>query len=128
MYTYVYYHVQAPSGSCLLDTDKLLIADTLNHKIKCIEVDGTRSAKIKTFVGSGKMGNNINVKNDILDKNGKIQKIDILKNIDLNSPQGVAYDRKNRIIYIADTGNNRILSINRDTSSVSEIIFDFSKI
>jgi DNA-binding beta-propeller fold protein YncE len=105
-----------------------LIADTLNHKIKCVEVDGTRSAKIKSFVGSGKMGSDISFKKDKVDKNGKIEKIDVLKNIDLNSPQGVAYDRKNRIIYVADTGNNRILSINRDTSTVSEITFDFSKI
>ena len=129
---------QAPTGACLLDTDKILVCDTLNNKIKCVEVDGTRSANSKTFIGSGKRGNKLNQdasdksnKNDQnVDTNGKEngKKEESLRNLELNSPQGVAYDRNKRIIYIADTGNNRILRIDRVTSNVSEIKLDFTKI
>lgn len=112
-----------------MDTDKILICDTLNNKIKCVEVDGTRSAYSKSFIGSGKRGNNLIV-NKGKDKDDKDKDTDeaLLKNIELNSPQGVAYDRNKKIIYIADTGNNRILSVNRITSAIKEMKFDFSNI
>ena len=87
----------------MLETDKILIADTLNNKIKCVEVDGTRSAYSKTFIGSGKRGNKLMASeneevekvNAEKNKNGDSEKYRelLLKNIELNSPQGVAYDR-----------------------------------
>ena len=101
-------------------------------------MDGTRSANSKTFIGSGKRGNKLNQdasdksnKNDQnVDTNGKEngKKEESLRNLELNSPQGVAYDRNKRIIYISDTGNNRILRIDRVTSNVYEIKLDFTKI
>ena len=107
-----------------------MICDTLNNKIKCVEVDGTRSAYSKTFIGSGKRGNNliVNKEKNKGDKDKKESDEIFLKDIELNAPQGVAYDRNKKMIYVADTGNNRILCINRVSFAVKEMKFDFSKI
>ena len=101
-----------------------------------MEVDGTRSAYSKTFIGSGKRGNklitndNENLNTEKTKNGGDSEKYKelLLKSIELSSPQGVAYDRLKKIIYIADTGNDRILKINRVTSAVTEIKLDFSRI
>lgn len=126
----------------------------MNHKIKIIDVDGTRAARIRGFVGSGVAGRGLNSGVNGVDNNGNStgnsnansdfnsnrEEIDKasqqrnkereigLKDVQLDAPQGVAYDRTRRVIYVADTGNNRILMINRDTSLVSEIALDFSAI
>ena len=110
----------------------MLICDTLNNKVKCVVVDGTRSAYSKSFIGSGKRGNKLilddSVSKDADDKEYIKKQLNNLLNIELDSPQGVAYDRLNKVIYIADTGNDRILKIDRNTYSISEIILNFSKI
>ena len=125
---------KGPTGSCLLDTDKLLICDTLNNKIKCVEIDGTRSAYSRSFIGSGKRGKKLVEENNVEtgDKKKKEKenkdKEELLKTISLDSPQGVAYDRSKKTIYIADTGNDRILRVNRETFEISEIKLDFTNI
>ena len=103
------------------------MCDTLNNKIKCVEVDGTRSAYSRTFIGSGVRGSNLNVEGRKTDK-GTEDKDALLRTVELDSPQGVAYDRAKKIIYIADSGNNRILAVNRATSDITEIKLDFSRI
>lgn len=125
---------KGPTGSCLLDTDKLLICDTLNNKIKCVEIDGTRSAYSRSFIGSGKRGkklleeNNVDTGDKKKKEKEKENKEELLKTISLDSPQGVAYDRSKKTIYIADTGNDRILRVNRETYEISEIKLDFTNI
>ena len=100
-----------------------------------MEIDGTRSAYSRSFIGSGKKGRKL-VEDDNLisddkgDKKKKEKEIkeELLKTISLNAPQGVAYDRSKKMIYIADTGNDRILRVNRETFEISEIKLDFSNI
>ena len=98
-----------------------------------MEIDGTRSAYSRSFIGSGKKGKKIVDENDLSsddkgDKKKKENKEELLKTISLDAPQGVAYDRSKKMIYIADTGNDRILRVNRQTFEISEIKLDFSNI
>ena len=39
----------------------------------------------------------------------------------LNSPQGVSYDRNNDIVYVADTGNNRIVKYDVRSKAISQV-------
>jgi NHL repeat len=104
------------------------MCDTLNNKIKCVEVDGTRSAYSKTYIGSGVRGSKIDVGGAKGTEKGAEDKDSLLRTVELDSPQGVAYDRAKKMIYIADSGNNRILAVNRATSDIFEIKLDFSRI
>ena len=104
------------------------MCDTLNNKIKCVEVDGTRSAYSKTYIGSGVRGSKIDVGGAKGTEKGTEDKDALLRTVELDSPQGVAYDRAKKMIYIADSGNNRILAVNRATSDIFEIKLDFSRI
>ncbi len=99
---------QYPSGACSYDTaDDALVADTLNHKIKLIKTIGSDS-KVEAFFGNGKRGSNLSNSNDPL-------------GCELNSPQGVAYDKKNKVFYIADTGNNRIVKYDLAENIISQV-------
>ncbi len=78
---------------------KVYVADTLNHKIKALDLD---SKMVSTVWGSGKPGN----------ADGEYPQF--------NEPNGIAYDgRKN--LYIADTNNNRIKVGNLQTGMVSAL-------
>lgn len=95
-----------------------------------MEIDGTRSAYSRSFIGSGKKGKKLveESKENSDNKGDMKKKEELLKTISLDSPQGVAYDRSKKMIFIADTGNDRILRVNRDTFEISEIKLDFSNI
>ena len=93
------------SSCCALDTDRILVADTLSHKIKVVEV--SQQGKSKTFIGKGESGSSLN---------------------ELSYPQGVIVDRSSGKIYIADTGNNRILITDKDGKDIKEMKINFDTI
>jgi len=93
------------TSCCTLDTDRILVADTLSHKIKIVEV--REKGKSKTFLGTGKSGNSIN---------------------ELSYPQGVAFDKVSGNIFIADTGNNRILVVDKNGKDIREMKINFDAI
>lgn len=76
--------------------NKLYVADTLNHKIKCIDLV---SKKVSTVWGTGKPGNAIG------------------SHPEFNEPNGLAID--GNLIYIADTNNNEIKVGNLQNGKVS---------
>ena len=98
---------QYPSGACTYNNaDIALVADTYNHKIKLVKTTGSDCA-VSLFFGSGKRGSNLNSGNPL--------------DCQLNSPQGVSYDRINDIVYIADTGNNRIVKYDVKLNAISKL-------
>ena len=93
------------TSCCTLDTDQILVADTLSHKIKIVEV--REKGKSKTFLGTGKSGNSIK---------------------ELSYPQGVTFDKVSGNIFIADTGNNRILIVDKKGNDIKEMKINFDAI
>ena len=78
---------------------KIYVADTLNHKIKALDLD---SKMVSTVWGSGKPG----------DADGEYPQF--------NEPNGIAYDGQKNL-YIADTNNNAIKVGNLQTGMVSTL-------
>jgi DNA-binding beta-propeller fold protein YncE len=93
------------TSCCTFDTDRILVADTLSHKIKIVEV--REKGKSKTFIGKGKSGTSLN---------------------ELSYPQGIVFDRSSRNIIVADTGNNRILIIDENGKDIREMTINFDAI
>jgi len=93
------------TSCCNLDTDKILIADTLSHKIKLVEV--REKGKSVAFLGTGKSGSSIN---------------------ELSYPQGVIFDKTSGNVIIADTGNNRILTVDKNGKDIKEFKINFESI
>ncbi|MGA7932975.1 MAG: thioredoxin-like domain-containing protein [Kovacikia sp.] len=81
-------------GKVLADAgdDSLFIADTGHNRIVITSLDGT----LKTVIGTGEAG-----------------WVDgAWTNARFSAPQGMAYDRQQQILYVADTGNHRLRQIN----------------
>lgn len=76
------------------------IADTFNHRIRKVVTD-TNGTTITTIAGNGVAG--------FSGDNG------LAINAQLNHPRGIAFDSAGNI-YIADTSNNRIRVINKDST------------
>lgn len=70
--------------------DRLLIADSYNHKIKEIHQTGTDKGEIKTLHGQSKPGNKLDP-------------------VEFHEPAGLAIARN--VLYVADTNNHRIVTI-----------------
>lgn len=83
-------HVQ---GVAALDKDRILIADTYNHKLKMLDL---RSRTVASLAGNGKPG----------------------KEFNLNEPGGLAVLGDTALI--ADTNNNRIVSYDLRTGRISD--------
>lgn len=97
--------LQHPLGVSLLSDfpeGQLLITDTYNHKIKCIDLQ-TKSST--TFAGSGHPGDDISA--------------DPLMSL-FNEPAGLAVDRENQMVYIADTNNHCLKMFNMHTQTLTE--------
>ncbi len=75
---------------------QLFVADTYNHKIKTVD---PRTGDTLTWLGTGEAGNS-------------------LYPLQLNEPAGVAYAGGR--LFIADTNNHRLLSVDLDTKAVQE--------
>jgi len=82
--------LQHPLGVLSLpDKERVLIADTYNHKIKLLD---PISKKLETVAGTGEAGK----------KDGKG------RDAQFSEPSGFAVDRKNQCVYIADTNNHAV--------------------
>jgi cysteine-rich repeat protein len=84
-----------PSGIAVDESGRVFIADTGNHRVRRVNIDGT----IETIAGTGVAG--------LTGDGGPAI------GAQLNGPLGVAVDGLGRV-YIADTGNNRIRRIDVD--------------
>ncbi|XP_021371936.1 NHL repeat-containing protein 2-like isoform X2 [Mizuhopecten yessoensis] len=97
--------LQHPLGVALVTDNKgpLLVADSYNHKIKSVDII---SKKCETWAapssGSSEKGNN------------SIP-------IDLNEPGGLCVDQVHQLLYIADTNNHVIRTVDLATSAVSQL-------
>jgi DNA-binding beta-propeller fold protein YncE len=96
--TFVKAFLQHPLGVAVAGK-KIYVADTLNHKIKALDLD---SKMVSTVWGSGKPG----------DADGEYPQF--------NEPNGIAYDGQKNL-YIADTNNNAIKVGNLQTGMVSTL-------
>jgi len=88
---------QHPLGIAYRD-GLLYIADSYNHKIRQIEV---ATGKVTTFLGTGEAGEALN------------------DAVQFSEPGGLSIGKN--ILYVADTNNHRILTINLQDQSVSEL-------
>ncbi|MDJ0808053.1 MAG: thiol-disulfide isomerase, partial [Gammaproteobacteria bacterium] len=86
-------------GIAAVDPDRLLIADTYNHKLKSVDLRGKR---VRTLVGNGKPG-------DLDLRSGRLL---------LNEPGGLALAGERMLI--ADTNNHRIVSYDLRSGEASE--------
>ena len=86
----------------------LFVADTFNHKVKRITVPSP-PFKVTTIAGDGE--------NEACDNTAKFCK--------LNLPTGLFTDSTNHELYIADSGNNRILKMS-DPEIPKDLYFEFS--
>lgn len=89
--------LQHASGVALLDDDRLLIADTYNHKVKLLDL---KQGQVTTLLGTGKPGSRLGTTEET----------------QLNEPSGVAV--LNGHILVADTNNHRTLELDPDKGEV----------
>ena len=80
--------------------DRLLIADSYNHKIKEIHQTGTDKGEIKTLHGVSRAG-------------------DKLDPLEFHEPAGLAIARN--VLYVADTNNHRIVTIDMVSGETGEL-------
>jgi thiol-disulfide isomerase/thioredoxin len=89
--------LQHASGVALLDADRLVIADTYNHKIKLLDL---KEGRVTTVLGTGESGSQLGT----------------VSETQLNEPGGVAV-LDGRVL-VADTNNRRILELDLDGGKV----------
>ncbi|MES9874062.1 MAG: thioredoxin-like domain-containing protein [Candidatus Sedimenticola sp. 6PFRAG7] len=90
--------LQHPLGLSMLDNNSLLIADTYNHKIKRYDLV---SGEVSTIVGNGQPGDGVQ-----------------MLGASLNEPGGIAVNGD--LIWVADTNNDRIISINSTLRRITD--------
>ncbi|MDY6898966.1 MAG: thioredoxin-like domain-containing protein, partial [Cyanobacteriota bacterium] len=88
-------------GKVLATDSKLFIADSGHHRIVVSDLDG----KVLYIIGNGKPGL----------KNGSFTEAEFF------APQGIAFDKVDNILYIADTENNAIRKIDFQNQKVETI-------
>jgi cysteine-rich repeat protein len=98
--------LNSPSGLAVDDGGRLFIADTGNHRVRRVDLDGT----ITTVAGTGSAGFSGDGAPAVGAK--------------VNSPRGVAVDGRGRL-FIADSGNNRVRRVEVD-GAISTIAGDGS--
>lgn len=102
--------LQHPLGVGLLqDEGPVLIADSYNHKIKVADV---KTKDCRTLIETGKLGTN---------------KGDNWSEFELSEPGGLCVDQKNRLVYIADTNNHRIVVVDTDSQKCSNLPIIFAE-
>jgi hypothetical protein len=82
-----------------LGPDRLVIADTYNHKVKLLELE---AARVVTILGTGRPGDRLGAPGET----------------ELNEPGGLAV--LDGAVLIADTNNHRILRLSADLKRVEE--------
>ena len=96
--------LQLPSAAAAFTAGSFLIADTLNSKIKMMTLSNSellgRRLDVSTVVGADRISN----------------------------PQGIAVDRANEAVYVADSGANRILIFDYSFKNMQELSLNFDSI
>ena len=77
-----------------------------------VQASGADSAFASNFIGTGRPGSAL----------GKAS------STELNCPQGVTFDRAAGVVLIADTGNNRIVAVDKASLISKEVTIDFSRV
>jgi len=85
-----------PTGIAVQDNGAIFLADSMHNQIKVVTAAGV----VTTFAGSGTAGTT-----DGASSSAKF-----------NQPTGLAYDAARRLLYVCDSGNNRIRRIGADGS------------
>jgi sugar lactone lactonase YvrE len=91
--------LQHASGIAMLDAERLVIADTYNHKIKLLDLN---QGRVASLLGTGTPGD----------------RLASVERTQLNEPGGLAV-LKDRIL-VADTNNHRILALDLEAGVVRE--------
>ncbi len=101
--------LSSPSGVALDGAGNLYIADTANNRVRKIAaVNGIPTGTITTVAGNGTAG-----------LGGNCQ-ASLAQVVELNRPQGVTVDSAGNL-YIADTGNQRILRMDAATGLIATV-------
>ena len=100
----IYASLYRPMSICFDQAGNLYIADSGNHRIRMVDM---ASGIITTVVGSGDAGRE--------GDGGKAT------SANLNFPEGVAVDNEGNI-YVADSGNNRIRMVERESGIIETIL------
>ncbi|KAL8563259.1 hypothetical protein ACOMHN_046842 [Nucella lapillus] len=95
--------------SLLSPSGPLLLADSYNHKIKCVDI---QTKQCSTVLGAGLPG-------PVAGGDGA--------DVRFNEPGGLCVDEKKQLVYIADTNNHCIRILDWKTKTVSELPVVFSK-
>ncbi|MEK7432285.1 MAG: NHL repeat-containing protein [Cyanobacteriota bacterium] len=95
-------NVNLPTGIAIDSSRNLYIADTANHRIRKIDIDGS----ITTIAGTG---------TGTFSGDGGLA-----TSATINNPNGLAVDKLGNI-YIADTSNNRIRKIDASSGNITTI-------
>ena len=101
--------LKAPSGIALDDKGNLYIADSGNHVIRKVDVDG----KITTVAGDAVDGLQGDGLPDGSGDDGAATKVR------LNFPAGVAVDKTGNFLYIADRNNHKIRKVDINAGTIS---------
>lgn len=102
-----------PIGLAFDSEGDLYVADTFNHRIRKIDLS---TGKISTVVGSGNLPTNSATAEGVGDDDHRLQ-------AKLYFPNDIAIDAADNI-YIADTQNNRIRKVFKDTNKIITIAGD----
>lgn len=94
--------LQHPLGVAVVDEQNVIVADTYNHKIKLVN---PLASTLKTIAGSGKPGL----------KDGKGTSSEFWE------PGGLAIDHANDIVFVADTNNKALRTLNYKTGEVKTL-------
>ena len=94
-----------PTGLAIDNIGRLLVADSGNHVIRAVGSSGGSGDAVRTAIGRGTQSGN-------QDGSSAVARF--------NSPNDVAVDA-NGVIYIADTGNHRIRSVDASLTNVVTI-------
>ncbi|RUS85841.1 hypothetical protein EGW08_006393 [Elysia chlorotica] len=100
--------LQHPLGVTLLG-DNLIVADSYNHKIKCVDLN---TGVCETLAGTGSPGVTVNQGD--------------LKLCQFNEPGGLSSDADKKLIYIADTNNHAIKVLDLEKKSLYQFPVVFS--
>jgi len=106
--------MQYPTAAANFETvDNMLVCDTLNHRVREVFTRDAK-ARVRTLVGVGVAGGG-----------GAPGNLMPLKEVRLSAPQGVFYDRSRKIVLVSDTGNNRILAIDKSSGTAVALSVTF---
>lgn len=103
-----------PSSSILDSVNhRLFVSDTTNNRVLVFTLGSTNNvSNLANTTASFVLGQPDLMDSSSLTANFATQKL-------LNTPKGLAYDSVNRRLFVADTGNNRVMVFNVDPTSIS---------